>query len=154
MLLDPAGPLVRVGVAGAGLDAWPAGTQVFAGLGRCEVPAGEPARVGAPLGEVERYHRGPLGSRQCEGASVGAEGLARLGASAGSDERVADRLATCDIDEPDRCVKIGGGQQPAVMAEANPDEERLVGEDGRPERSQRVSVAQLQSAVDASGGEE
>jgi hypothetical protein len=45
---------VRVGIAGAGVDARPVGTEVLAGLGRCEVPADEPAHVGAPFGEVER----------------------------------------------------------------------------------------------------
>src|SRR5215207_9730662 len=73
------------------------------GLGRREDPAREPTRVGTPRVEVERTQRGPIGPRHCEDAPVGAERLGRW-AGAGSDERVADRVATGDIDEPDRGV--------------------------------------------------
>jgi hypothetical protein len=94
-----------VGIAGAGVDAWSVGTEVFAGFGGCEVPADEPTRVGAPFGEVEGHQRGPTGSRHCEDAPVGAEGLGRW-AGACSDECVTDRLAAGDVDQLDRGVNI------------------------------------------------
>src|SRR6266498_4853410 len=104
---------VGVGVAGAGVDAWSVGTEVLARFGWCEVPAREPTRVGAPFGEVEGHYRGPTVSRQCEEAPVGAEGLGRW-AGAGSHERVTDRLAAGDVDQPDRAVTASDHEQPAV----------------------------------------